>query len=69
MHINELELLALFYGLKSFITIKNINILCRVDNSTAIAYINRFGGCRSTKLQKIYGNGVKIMIIGFLLHT
>lgn len=48
LHINELELLALFFGLKSFIKGAGYHIICHVDNTTAISYINKFGGCRST---------------------
>lgn len=44
-HINQLELLAVFLGLKSFARKKhNCNILLRVDNTTAISYVNRMGG-------------------------
>lgn len=43
--INHLELLAAFFGLKFFASGKrNCDILLRVDNTTAIAYINRMGG-------------------------
>lgn len=51
LHINYLELLAAFYGLKCFA--KNLNsceILLHIDNTTAIAYINRMGGIRFPKL-------------------
>lgn len=47
-HINELELLALYYGLNSLMGISNVHILARLDNTTAIAYINRQGGCHSS---------------------
>ncbi|KAI8428154.1 hypothetical protein MSG28_002401 [Choristoneura fumiferana] len=44
-HINYLELLAAFFGLKSFARdYRNSDILLRVDNTTAIAYINKMGG-------------------------
>ena len=44
-HINFLELLAVYYGLKCFAKSKrNCEILLRVDNTTAISYINRMGG-------------------------
>lgn len=44
-HINELELLAVFFGLKCFAAdLRDCEILLRVDNTTAIAYINRMGG-------------------------
>ena len=44
-HINYLELLAAYFGLKSFANkVTNCHILLRIDNTTAIAYINRMGG-------------------------
>lgn len=44
-HINYLELLAVFFGLRSFASdIKDCAILLRVDNTTAISYVNRMGG-------------------------
>ncbi|XP_061707802.1 uncharacterized protein LOC133518191 [Cydia pomonella] len=44
-HINYLELLAVFLGLKSFaLNETNCFILLRIDNTTAISYINRMGG-------------------------
>lgn len=46
-HINVLEMYAVFFGLKSLIKVKNKNILLRVDNTTTMCYINRFGGCKS----------------------
>lgn len=53
-HINYLEILAAFYGLKSFTkTKKNIRILLRIDNKTAIACINRGGSVKYRNLSKI----------------
>ncbi|XP_063986037.1 uncharacterized protein LOC135167121 [Diachasmimorpha longicaudata] len=53
-HINYLELLAAFLGLKYFAEkFKDCNILLRVDNTTAISYINRMGGVRFTKLSNL----------------
>lgn len=47
-HINSLELLAAEYALKTFAAeVSSKSILLRLDNKTAIAYINRQGGCRS----------------------
>jgi len=54
--INELELLAIHYGLKTFIKETNVKVLCRTDNSTAMAYVNKFGGCRSTSAHYIAKN-------------
>lgn len=39
-HINLLELRAAFLGLKSFCRAQNNTVLLRIDNTTAIAYIN-----------------------------
>lgn len=45
LHINSLELLAIFFGLKCFAShLLNCEILLRVDNMTAISYVNRMGG-------------------------
>lgn len=49
--INHLELLAAFFGLKCFASEKtNCDILLRIDNTTAIAYINRMGGTQFERL-------------------
>lgn len=54
MHINALELLAAFFGLKIFAKhLTSCQILLRIDNSTAIAYINRMGGIQFPHLTKI----------------
>ncbi|XP_047990684.1 uncharacterized protein LOC125229783 [Leguminivora glycinivorella] len=53
-HINYLELLAVYLGLKSFA--KNMTdcaILLRVDNTTAISYINRMGGIQFPHLNDL----------------
>lgn len=53
-HINYLELLAAFFGLKCFAShLQNCNILCRIDNTTAISYINRFGSVRFPHLNSL----------------
>lgn len=53
-HINYLELLAVFLGLKSLVHNKNnCAILLRVDNTTAISYINRMGGIQYPHLNNI----------------
>lgn len=52
--IHYLELLASFNGLKSFAKqFTNCEILLRIDNTTAIAYINRMGGTKFKKLNQI----------------
>ena len=56
-HINVLELKAAFYALKCFG--KNIHdeeLLFRIDNTTAIAYINKMGGIQHAKLQNLSKN-------------
>ena len=48
LHINYLELMAAFFGLKSFyMDLKATHIRLKVDNTTVVAYINAFGGIRS----------------------
>lgn len=55
-HINQLELLAIYNSLLTFKTISNISILVRTDNSTALSYINNFGGCHSPECHRIAKN-------------
>ncbi|KAJ8914637.1 hypothetical protein NQ315_015375 [Exocentrus adspersus] len=46
-HINYLEILAAYYALKSFVkNVTNCSILLRIDNTTAVSYINRMGGIK-----------------------
>lgn len=53
-HINYLELLAVYFGLMSFAKNKNnCHILMRVDNTTAISYVNRMGGIQYPHLNRI----------------
>lgn len=53
-HINYLELKAAYYGLKIFgSNLKNCSLLLRIDNTTAISYINRMGGIQFTHLNDI----------------
>lgn len=53
-HINTLELTAAFYGLRIFtVNIRDCNVLLRIDNTTAIAYINRMGGVQHTHLNEL----------------
>ncbi|ODM87335.1 putative enzymatic polyprotein [Orchesella cincta] len=54
LHINCLELIAAYYGLRTFAkTQVHSNILLRIDNVTAIAYINKMGGIRFPHLSNI----------------
>ena len=44
-HINVLEMKAILLGLKSFFKdIKNVDILVKSDNTSAVAYVNKMGG-------------------------
>jgi len=53
-HINELELLAAFNGLKSFTSNSyGISVCLFLDNSTAVAYVNKCGGTRSRNLSRV----------------
>lgn len=53
-HINYLELMAAFFGLKCFTkNLSNCEVLLRVDNTTAIAYINRMGGVQFPNLNEV----------------
>lgn len=53
-HINILELLAAFNALKAYAKgLSNCNILLRIDNTTAIACINRMGSVKYSRLNKI----------------
>jgi len=44
-----LELIAVFYALRSFVKIDNVTVLVRVDSSTALSYSNIHGGRPSPK--------------------
>ena len=53
-HINWLELKAALFGLQSFSrNLKDCQILLRIDNSTAISYINRMGGIKHSHLSRV----------------
>lgn len=53
-HINFLELKAAFLGLKCFTKeINNSKILLRIDNTTAVAYINKCGGIQFPHVNSI----------------
>lgn len=52
--INFLELKAVFYALKCFASnYSSCQILLRVDNKTAISYVNRMGGIQYPKLNNL----------------
>ncbi|CAD6225621.1 GSCOCG00011844001-RA-CDS [Cotesia congregata] len=53
-HINYLELLAAFFAIKCFASkLSNQEFLLRLDNTTAIAYINRAGGVQYPHLSEL----------------
>lgn len=53
-HINYLELLAVYLGLRTFARdMANCAILLRVDNTTAISYVNRMGGIQFPHLNEL----------------
>ena len=55
MHINELELLAILYALKSFLPAYAgaLHVRIMTDNTTAVTYINKQGGTHSISCNKI----------------
>lgn len=53
LHINVLELKAIYNSLRSFEFPIGYRILLRCDNTAAIAYINNFGGVHSEECHKI----------------
>jgi hypothetical protein len=53
-HINELELLAALFALKSFTSLAyRVSVRLMLDNSTAVHYVNKSGGSRSEELCRI----------------
>ena len=53
-HINYLELLAALHVLQVFVADKfNIHVRLKMDNSTAVSYINNMGGIRSPFLNEL----------------
>lgn len=54
MHINYLEIKAAFFALKCFASsISDKQILLRIDNITALAYLNKMGGIKHRDLNNI----------------
>jgi hypothetical protein len=53
-HINALELLAALKALECFTpSVRDCSVVIEVDNTTAVSYINKLGGCRSKPLCSI----------------
>ena len=66
-HINVLELKAGLFGLKSLCkNMKDTAIMLRMDNSTAVAYVNKMGGSKSEACdfvaKEIWSWGIEINI-------
>lgn len=54
LHINVLELLAIFQGLSAYcLGSKNVHVKVMCDNTTAVAYINAMGGSQSLLCNKL----------------
>ena len=55
--INYLELCAAFFGLKCFAgDRRNCSVLLRIDNTTAISYVNRMGSVKFERLSEVARN-------------
>ena len=53
-HINYLELQAAFFAIQCFASnVNNCEILLRIDNTTAVAYINKAGGVKYPHLSEL----------------
>jgi hypothetical protein len=53
-HINELEMLGAFNALRAFTSSRrNCTIELKLDNTTAVAYVNKKGGTRSASLNNL----------------
>ena len=52
-HINVLELLAIYFALKSFCKQDGLHVKIFTDNTTALAYVKHMGGVRSPQCNKV----------------
>ena len=53
-HINVLELKAGWLGIETYCSnIESCHVKISMDNTTSVAYINHFGGCRSVRCNAI----------------
>ena len=53
-HINELELVAILFGLQALCDkMRNTHILIKCDNTTAVAYVRNMGGCKSLRCNQV----------------
>ena len=53
LHINCLELLAATLAIKSFVKKRDLHVHLKMDNTTALTYINKFGGTVSPELNRL----------------
>src|ERR1051325_9985310 len=53
LHINQLELKAIFFTLLAFKQVSSQPVLIKTDNTTCVAYINHQGGTMSANLSRI----------------
>ena len=53
MHINVLELKAIYFALKCFCDEKGKHVLIMTDNTTALAYVKHMGGVRSLECNDV----------------
>ena len=53
LHINCKELLAAFHAVRSFVRSTNVSVELRLDNQSAVIYINQGGGTQSSTLPSI----------------
>ena len=53
-HINSLELLGALYALQAFVSnLRDAHVRLKLDNSTAVAYINKMAGIKSPSLNSL----------------
>ncbi len=53
-HISEMKLLCAFNALRSFANdLRSCSVLLKLDNTTAVSYINKLGGTRSEPLRDL----------------
>ncbi|XP_068742111.1 uncharacterized protein [Montipora capricornis] len=53
-HINYLELLPALYALQAFVpNLRDVHVRLKLDNSTAVAYIDKMGGIKSPSLNSL----------------
>ena len=53
LHINCLKLLAATLAIKSFVKKRDLHVHLKMDNTTALTYINKFGGTVSPELNRL----------------